>query len=55
MGSYDKVTIDFFESFDYCLQDDIISFEIGSCFHIFHVVNVFTPVTPNDYRQIFKP
>ena len=55
MGSYDKVTIDLFERFDYCLQDDIISFEIGAVFIFFMWLTFLTPVTPNDPKQIFKP
>ena len=55
MGSYDEVTIGFFESFDYCLQDDIISFEIGAVFIFFMWLTFLTPMTPNDPRQIFKP
>ena len=45
-GSYDKVTNWLFWSFVYCLQNDIISFEIRAFFIFFTWLTFLTPCDP---------
>ena len=45
MGSYDKVTINFFKALTIVYKMTVLVLN-QSCFHIFHMVNLFDPFDP---------
>ena len=46
MGSYDKVTINFFKALTIVYKMTVLVFLNWSCFHIFTWLTFLTPVTP---------